>query len=287
MIVLAALALLAAQGPGAGWRATPARVTVGDTVRLARRIPAPAGATLRPEPLAPTDRITPLAPPVVRADRGGFTVTYVIAPFATGEVAIAMPTVQVIDLSGATTTVLGDSAVVEVVSVLPDTGHPAPRASVGPYLRPVRRAAPLIIALALAIMLLAGWWAWRLRTGRPPPAAGPPPGAPAAPIDRWLAAGEPRAVAAVATERLRAGIERLVPHATRALATDELLTVLEGERPGWPLRELREMLGALDRARFAPLAAGDAGELVEQTDELLAWLVEGAGAEPATVEPGS
>jgi hypothetical protein len=287
MIALAALALLAAQGPGAGWQATPARVTVGDTVRLARRIPAPAGATLRPEPLAANDRITPLAPPVVETDSGGFTVTYTIAPFATGEVAIAMPPVQVIDLSGATTTVLGDSALVDVVSVLPDTGHAAPRASVGPYLRPVRRAAPLILALAFAIMLLAGWWAWRLRTGRPPAPAGPPPTVPAPPIDRWLAAGEPRAVAAVATERLRAGIERLVPHATRALATDELLVVLEAERPGWPLRDLREMLGALDRARFAPLAADDAAELVEQTEELLAWLVEGAGAEPATVEPAS
>ncbi len=287
MIAFAALALLAAQGPGAGWQASPARVTVGDTVRLARRIPAPAGATLRPDPLAASDRITPLAPPVVRADSGGFTVTYVIAPFVTGEVAIAMPTVQVIDLSGATTTVLGDSAVVDVVSVLPDTGHPVPRASVGPYLRPVRRAAPLVIALAVAIMLLAGWWAWRLRTGRPRPAAGLPPVVPAPPIDRWLAAGEPRAVAAVATERLRGGIERLVPHATRALATDELLTVLGTERPGWPLREIREMLAALDRARFAPLAADDAGELVEQTDDLLAWLVESAVAEATTVEPAS
>lgn len=285
MIALAMLALLAAQGPGAGWRATPARPTVGDTVRLARRVPAPAGATLRPEPLRATDRITPLAPPIIHADSGGFTVTYVIAPFVTGRVAIAMPPVQVIDLSGATTTVLGDSALVDVVSVLPDTGHPAPRASVGPYRRPVRRAAPLVIALALAVMLLAGWWAWRLRTGRPRPPAGPPPVVPSPPIDRWLAAGEPRAVAALATERLRGGIERLVPHATRALASGELLAVLEAERPGWPLREIREMLAALDRARFAPLAADDAGELVEQTDELLAWLVEGAGAEPATVEP--
>lgn len=281
MIALA-LACLLAQGSGPGWVATPARATVGDTVRLSRHIPTPSGAIVRPDPLPGDERTVALGGPTVKFDPTGATVTYVVAPFATGPLALAMPATTVIAPDGSSATVLGDTATVDVVSVLPDSGRPAPRVSLGPLRTP--RARPLALALAFAVTVLAalawGWWRDHRRRARPVIGVVPEPAAP--PIDRWLAAGEGRAVVALAATRLRIGLERLVPAASRALATDECLAVLAETRPTWPLRDLGELLRALDRARFAPLVPPDAADLAERAAELLAWLEEQRPMEQAS-----
>src|SRR5207248_2930539 len=62
----------------------------------------------------------------------------------------------------------------------------------------------------------------------------------------WLAAGEPKAVAARAAARLRAAVAGAVPEAHPALSTDECLATVAERAPKAPLRDLREVLTALD-----------------------------------------
>ena len=120
--------------------------------------------------------------------------------------------------------------------------------------------------------------AWAVGRRRVPADASPPepaasPGSP--PARRWVSAGEGRAVAAIAAERVRARVARLVPEADRALDTEQCIAVLEARRPDWPLRDLSELLRGLDRARFAPAVPSEALHLVEQVDALLRDLGEG------------
>jgi hypothetical protein len=95
---------------------------------------------------------------------------------------------------------------------------------------------------------------------------------PAAPLMRWVSAGEGRAVAAVAADRLRSRIAELEPEADRALSTDECVKILETKQPGWPLAELAEALHGLERARFAPAIPSDVALLVDQVETLLGGL---------------
>jgi hypothetical protein len=95
---------------------------------------------------------------------------------------------------------------------------------------------------------------------------------------RWIAAGEGRAVAAVAAERLRDHLARSVPEAGRALSTDECIAVLEERRRDWPLRELGETLRGLERARFAPAVPGEVALLVDQVESLVESLPPGRPA---------
>jgi hypothetical protein len=84
-----------------------------------------------------------------------------------------------------------------------------------------------------------------------------------------VSTGEARAVAAVAADRLRERIARLVPEADRSLATEECLSVLDAKRPDWPLRDLADLLRGLDRARFAPAVQSEVAQLVRQVDEMV------------------
>src|SRR6266853_1556690 len=78
---------------------------------------------------------------------------------------------------------------------------------------------------------------------------------------RWLAAGEPKAVAERAIWRLRAALARAVPEAHLALDTAECLAVVERARPDAPLRELRDLLEQLDRVAFASAHGTDVAAL--------------------------
>ncbi len=68
---------------------------------------------------------------------------------------------------------------------------------------------------------------------------------------RWLAAGEPKAVAARAAQRLRRAVAHAIPDAHEALSTEECLAAVERARPDAPLRDLRELLLGLDQVAFA------------------------------------
>src|SRR2546423_208275 len=73
----------------------------------------------------------------------------------------------------------------------------------------------------------------------------------AVPDTRWLSAGEPKAVAARAAQGLRRAVAHAIPEAHEALSTEECLATIEQVRPDAPLRDLRELLQALDQVAFA------------------------------------
>jgi hypothetical protein len=263
LLLAAAVAL-----QGGGWTVRPATATVGDTVRIERVVPAPAGAVGRPRPLQGDDLIEPLRAPEVAAGAGGLVVRYTVAFFVPGRHALPMPALEVVHPDGEVELVLGDTALAHVRPVLPDTAG-APRDALAPMGRLSRRSWPAVALTGGVLALLAVWAWWRRRRGSTaawPPAQRRPP---ELPLMRWLAAGERRAVATLAMQRVRQRLETVVPEATRGLALAECLVVVAAARPGWPMRELTDVLTALERARFAPLAADDLTELVDRADQLL------------------
>jgi hypothetical protein len=148
----------------------------------------------------------------------------------------------------------------------PESLAPQPRADFVP--RTSVSAIPLLILLLLAVLLVAPlhWW-WR-RRGIPAP--GPALTLlreVAPPLDRWSDAGESRAGVAIAARRLRSVIAARMPAAHTGLDTEDLLRVT-ARRGDWPLRELRDVLRALDAARFGQVAVADAAGLARRADEL-------------------
>jgi hypothetical protein len=173
--------------------------------------------------------------------------------------------------NGRTDSLPGGTAHVDVRSVIPDSvKRPEPRPALAP-LRPERRR-PLVLLAAVALsagLLVGGVW-WRRRPGPPPGEALPVPVEGEVPDARWLAAGEPKAVAARATERLRAVIARAHPRASLALSTTECLAVLEREMPDIPYRQLADVLTQLERASFGAAQGGEVAALVERARALAA-----------------
>jgi hypothetical protein len=280
-VIAALLAALAVQG--GVWSVRPAAPTVGDTVRIERLVPAPGGVLGRARALQGSDVVEPLLPPEIFPADGGLRVRYTVAVFAPGRYALAMPALELVYPDGAVELVLGDTAEIAVRSVIPDSvTHPAPLPSLAPIPRVGRSPAPLLALLAGGSALLVLWAALRRRGRRraaPPPAAATP--VPPLPLMRWLGLGERRAVASLAADRVRRRLEALVPGAGRGLALDDCLAALARERPAWPLQEIEAVLTALDRARFAPLTADDAAELVDRTDMLLEQLAADGADVPA------
>ena len=81
--------------------------------------------------------------------------------------------------------------------------------------------------LALALLAPVHWW-WR-RRGRPHPRRrSRRPDCREPPLDRWADAGESRAVASVATARLRAQIATRMPAAHAGLDTEDVLRAVGG-----------------------------------------------------------
>lgn len=269
------------------WSSAPAAPTVGDTVILRRAVPAVPGVRARPRPLEASALLEPLDDPRTVRSTGRLEVRYAVALFEPGMHRVPMPPLELVYPDGTVETVTGDTAVVTVVPVLPADSAP-PRDSRGPLARRGQRAMPLVL-LVTAVLLLSGTWAvLRRRRGPQLPLPVPPDPAEDVPVLGWIGAGEGRAAASWAMERLRARIAAEVPPAARSLGTEECLDVLASERPVWPLRELEDLLRDLDRARFAPLTPSDAGELVDRTgvmlDDLEQWSAADAGAAAAAAE---
>jgi hypothetical protein len=269
MILLAALFLL--QGPG--WTATPAAPAVGDTVWLTRVVPTGPAVRPRLQPLARTPALEPLADPQAEQRDSTLVVRYQVAFFTPGPHAVGMPPLELRYPSGRTDVVDGDTARVLVQSVLPaaDSTLP-PKPSAAPIPRDAQSPVPLL-GLVAGVLALAGGWGWIRRRVRPIRSAGKAGDAPPAiPLDRWVAAGESRAVAAFAAERLRAAVALAVPEASRALDADQMIAVLERVRADWPLRDLTDVLRTLERARFAPAVPGDVLDVARKADALVSEL---------------
>ena len=261
------LVVLLAALQGSVWRASPQGATVGDTIVLARILPAAAGAHARTRGLDANALVEPLGAPEIRLAPEGLHVRHRVALFAPGVHALAMPAIELLHPDGSVEVVLGDTAFVRVAAVIPDTlAAPAPMPSQAPLGRALRRPALAAAPVAGVLLLLGLWLAWRLRPRRQvrPAAGGTSPVD--VPLMRWLGAGERRAVATVAVHRLRAAVAAQVPDAARAANPAEWAATVTTARPTWPVDELADVLRALERARFAPLGADDLAELVDRAD---------------------
>ena len=259
---------LTGQGP-ATWAAAPASVTVGDTVYLTRTLPASPQVRVRPQPLASTAVVEPLADPVVELLGDVLVLRYAVAVFEPGVQRIAMPQVELFYPDGNTETVLGDTALVRVRSVLPPGDSvPPPRTSLAPLPRPRRSGTAAVMLVSLVVAGTGAWVIVRKRVGpRPRPLEAIAP-AVTAPLRAWVEAGELRAAAAALADQLRRTIAGLEPEAEAGLPTEALLAVLRRRCPGWPLAEIEDVLHALERARFAPAVPHDVLSLGEQVGML-------------------
>ncbi len=259
---------LVGQG-SAVWEARPAAVAVGDTVYLSRTLPASPRVRARPQPLPSTPIVEPLADPTVELSGDVLVLRYAVAVFEPGVQRIAMPQVELFYPDGNTETVLGDTAVVRVRSVLPaGDSVPPPKPSLAPLPRPRRSGAPVVVLLSLVLAGTGAWVMRRKRVGPRPRVLEPDAPSASAPLRAWVEAGELRAAAAALADQLRRIIAELEPAAEAGLSTEALLVVLRRRCPAWPLGEIEDVLRALERARFAPAVPHDVLSLGEQVGML-------------------
>ncbi len=278
----AALLILLLQS--SAWTISPIPVTVGDTVYVTRRFDTTPDVWARLRPLQATLAMEPLVPPRWMYSEGELTVSYAIAMFESGRRSVAIPDIELVHADGRVQTIVGDTAWIEVVTVLPGGDSAvAPMPSQGPLVR--RRTTPLPL-VGLLTAMAAGIIVWALRRHRrgtrpsieepEEPAAGPP-------IDVWVASGESRAVAAVMAHRLRDAIAERIPQAGKHLHTEECIRAVLELDSGDVARQVAEALRALERARFSPAAPGDVLEVVDQAEAVITTL-ETAPSEAAPAE---
>ena len=244
---------------------------MGDTIWVGRTVAVPPGATLRAADWDAPDPIERLGPPRVSPRGDSADVSYPIVVWRAGPLAIDLPGPLLLGAGGRVDSLPPQTVQVTIASVLPQvppdsTLAPQPRADYVP--RTSATLVPLLVLLLVAAALLAPlhWW-WRRRgTPRPRPAL-PSGDGDDAPLERWADAGESRAVAAVATARLRGLIAERMPAAHPALDTEDVLRAV-ARRADWPLAELGDVLRSLDEARFGDAAFPDAIGLARWADEL-------------------
>jgi hypothetical protein len=162
----------------------------------------------------------------------------------------------------------GDGAVT-VRSVIPaDSTRPVPKALLPPLdPRPDSLWPPVIMAaLGFAVLVVLVRLRRRGPKGTAPPAEFVMGGG--APDARWLAAGEPKAVAARAARVLRQALARAVPDALESLPVREALEAAEGKMPATTFRRVRESLLALDQVAFAVAHGTDVGQVASDARAL-------------------
>jgi hypothetical protein len=247
--------------------------TVGDTVWLSRTVRVPAGSAVRATDWEPSDPIELLGGGRVVLAGDSAEIAYPVVLWRPGRHAIDLPGPLLLGPSGTVDSLAAERVSVEVRSVLPLVApdsvlSPQPRA--GLVSRRAVSLAPVAILWLAATALLLPVHLWWRRRGKPPRAA-PSALRPAAlelPLARWADAGEYRAVANVATARLRAAVEQRVASAHSGLDTERVLAEVAAARPEWPLQELSELLRALDDVRFGLLPSSEALRLSRSTIEL-------------------
>ena len=273
MIALASLLALL-QGTG-GWTAAPTAPTVGDTIWLSRLVAVDAAWRVRAGRLDATQDAEPIGEAVVVRAAGGWLVRYPVVMWTPGRHDLTLPPVWRLGPAGQADSVLGGIASVQVRSVLParDSARgPDPKPALDPLTRSDNSALPVAGAVAVAGLLLAAGVMLRRRRPRDLPAPAPITREADVADAHWLAAGEPKAVAARAAARLRAAVAGAVPEAHPALSTDECLATVAERAPKAPLRDLREVLTALDQVGFATAHGADVGALAERARRLVAAL---------------
>ncbi|HRZ09059.1 MAG TPA: hypothetical protein P5319_04120 [Gemmatimonadales bacterium] len=221
---------------------------VGDTIWLVRTIPAPMGRVARVAPWNPEGAVEALGPGILVRRGDSLEVRYPAVGWLPGSHAVEVPGPILVSPDGTTDSLPPATLTVTIASVLPDLpadSLPAPQPEAAPILRPIRTGVPVVVLLLGATLLLIPVHYWWRRRGRPmtAPEVAPPPAPRDAPLDDWMAAGEPRAAIAAVAARLRA-----------AAASH-------------PSPEAADLLDAMDRALFGP---GDAASARTMATEALA-----------------
>lgn len=256
-----------------GWSAAPSQPTVGDTVQIERTISTPPGWRVRANKLPSGLVAEPLGDPVVltTTSPGVWLVRYGIVAWTPGTINLDMPTLLLLGPDGSTDSVAGGIAMFQIASVIPDSVKaPAPQPALGLVRLDRSNAIPVVVAVLLSGGSLLLLIAWRRRSPRVI-VTGPVQRAGAGaevPDSRWLSAGEPKAVAARVTQQLRRAVAHAIPDAHEALSSAECLAAVERSRPDAPLRELRELLHALDQVAFATAHGADVGPLAARARAL-------------------
>jgi len=268
-MIAPALLLLVLQANG--WVATPSQPTVGDTIQLERTIAAPAGWRVRGGKLASGTVAEPLGDAAVLAAPGAWVVRFAVVAWTPGEITLDMPPVWRLGPDGTADSLSGGTATFHVASVIPDSVKaPAPQPSLGPLRLDRSSPFPVIAAVLLAGGALLLLMLWRRRGPRSVVAdqGGGLAVDAEVPDARWLAAGEPKAVAARAAQGLRRALAHAIPDAHEALSTEECLAAVERARPDAPVRDLRELLLGLDEVAFATAHGVEVAPLVSRARAL-------------------
>ena len=273
---MAVLGLLLAW-QGWSWKVTTTRPTVGDTIALETAVTLDPGWRLRPGRFEPAGDVEPLTDPVLTRDGNAWVVRYAVVAWSPGRHQVTLPPAWRLGPDGKADSLPGATAVFTVAAVIPDSvTHPAPQ----PVLVPVRRRSSSPWPVALAILggacLLATMVALRRKRPRNIMLPDQLQVSLEANEAAWLAAGEPRAVAARAAAALRGAIAAAVPEAHVGLSPLDCVAVLGRERPGAPLAELETILSALEEASFGAANGEDLAILSRQAETLARALGEGA-----------
>jgi len=269
-----ALAPLWGQEEG-GWTPEPRRPTVGDTVWLARYVSAPPGWRIRAGRLEAGDEVAPLGDPIVlrvvgrEGAAGTWEVRYPVALWSPGPHHVDLPPLWRLAPDGRSDSLSGGVASLEVRSVIPDSlTHPQPMAALAPIAEERRRPLFPVAAVLLTTGLGAAALALRRRPSGPARRPHHVPAEREVPDRRWLAAGEPKAVAARAARGLRAALARAEPEARSALSTAECVAVLAGRPLRVPVSQVAEVLEQLDRVAFTATHASDVAALAARARAL-------------------
>jgi hypothetical protein len=264
-----------------GWVAAPSQPTVGDTIQLERAVAAPPGWRVRAGKLASATVAEPLGDAVVLAapPPGAWVVRYTVVAWTPGDITLDMPPLWRLGPDGTADSLSGGTATFHVASVIPDSVRsPAPQPSLGPLRLDRSSPFPVIAAVLLAGGALLLLLLWRRRAPRSAVAGSGLAVDPEVPDARWLAAGEPKAVAARASLGLRRALAHAIPDAHEALSTEECLAAVERARPDAPLRDLRELLLGLDQVAFATAHGVEVAPLVVRARALARELSKNGGA---------
>lgn len=261
MIAMMGFALLLQTAGDPVPRTGTAGPNVGDTIWITRTVRVAPRQTVRPAEWTPAEPIESVGDPAVTVRGTTVELRYPITIWRAGPQRVEIPGPLVLGPDGTVDSLPPYVTTLAVASVLPkvpadSTLAPQPRDPV--VQRRVVSLVPMAILWALALLLLGGfrWW-WR-RRGTPAP---PPPRehrVPDVPVQRWLDAGERRAVASLAAARLRAAAGAHGEALDPALAT-----------------ELRELLATLDRARFGAETGSDIATLFGRAEQLETRLAPG------------
>jgi hypothetical protein len=258
----------AGQASVTNWITLPAGPTVGDTVWIERHFSLAPGWRLRPGRLERDEDVESLGDAVIVREGTTWIVRYPATTWSPGPRTVAMPPVWRLGPDAQADSVLGGTARFVVNAVIPDSiASPAPRPALDP-LRTERRAwLPVLLTVTVTLGSMAGALWWRRRPPRAAPVMPPAVPKPGIGDTRWLDAGEARAVATRASNRLRVALAATIPEAHLGLSTTDCLAAARHARPG-AFDEVADVLGALDQVAFASRSTADVVQLANRARAL-------------------